>query len=70
MLKFQLEYGKYIDIFAEKMWVAFALQKLHTFLQQNNNAFENTLATIVNEFVINKLVNLTMLQTTGPKYLG
>ena len=24
----------YIDIFVEKMWVAFALQKLLTFLQQ------------------------------------
>ena len=52
--------------FAEKMWVAFALQKLLTFLQQNINVFENTLATIVNKFVINKLVKLTMLWRTGP----
>ena len=45
---------------AEKMWVA--LQKLLTFLQQNKiNIYENTLATIVNEFVINKLVKLRML---------
>ena len=29
-----LKYGKYIDILAEKMWVAFAWQKLLTFLQQ------------------------------------
>ena len=35
---------KYIDIFAEKMWVAFALQKLLTFLQQKYQLFENTLA--------------------------
>ena len=40
-----LKYGKYIDNFAVK----------------NINVFENTLATIVNEFVINKLVKLTML---------
>ena len=40
-------------LFAEKMWVAFALQKLLTFFAAKNNVFENTLATIVNEFVIN-----------------
>ena len=51
------------------MWVAFALQKLLTFLQQNINVFENTSATTVNEFVINKLVKLTMLWTTGPSLL-
>ena len=34
-----------------KMWVAFALQKLLTFLQKKDiNVFENTLATTVNEF--------------------
>ena len=27
---------KYNDIFASKVWVAFAVQKLHTFLQQKN----------------------------------
>ena len=44
---------------AEKMWVAFALQKLLTFLQQTNiNVFENTLATIVKDFAINKLIKL------------
>ena len=56
--------------FAEKMWVAFTVQKLLTFLQQKkrkkkkkekkNNVSENTLATTVNKFVINKLVKLTM----------
>ena len=59
--------------FAEKMWVAFALQKLLTFLQQEKKhtkkptVFKNTLAITVYEFVINKLVKLTMLWTTGPR---
>ena len=39
------------------MWVAFASQ----FCSKNINVFENTLATTVNEFVINKLVKLMML---------
>ena len=46
------------------MWVA--LQKLLTFLQQNINVFENTISTTVYEFVINKLVRLTMLSAIGP----
>ena len=45
-------------LFAEKMWVAFAAKII--------NIFENTLATTVYEFVINKLIKLTMLWTTGP----
>ena len=48
------------------MWVCFALQKLLAFWQQKNNVSENTLATTVKEFVINKLVKLTVLWTTGP----
>ena len=32
------------------------MQKLLTFLQQNINVFENTLATTVNEFVINEVL--------------
>ena len=48
------------------MWITFALQKLLTFLQQNISVFENTLATIVNEFVINEVLKLTMLWTTRP----
>ena len=47
--------------FAEKMWGA-----THIFSAKNINVFENTLATIVNKFVINKFVKLTMLWTTGP----
>ena len=38
----------------------------HFFAAKNINVFENTLATTVNEFVINELVRLTMLWTTGP----
>ena len=59
------------------MWVAFALQKLLTFLQEKFNVFENTLALTFNEFIIYKLVKLTMLWITGPsmvrnlsEYLG
>ena len=49
--------------FAEKMWVAFAL----TFCIKNISVFENTLVTIVNKFVINELIKLTMLWTTEPR---
>ena len=34
---------------------------------KNINAFENTLPTTVNEFVMNELVKLTMLCTTGSR---
>ena len=54
------------DIFAEK-WVVFALQKLLIFFcSKNINVFENTVATTVKQFVMNKLVKLMMLWTTGP----
>ena len=43
--------------FAEKMWVASALQKLHRFCRKNIYVFENTLTTLVNEFAISKLIN-------------
>ena len=44
------------------MWVAFALQKLLTFLQEKYEmVFENTIATTINEFVINELVKIKML---------
>ena len=39
---------------------------IHIFAAKNVNVFENNLATTVNEFVINKLVKLTILCTTGP----
>ena len=37
------------------------------FCSKNINVSENTLAITVNKFVINKLVNLKMLLTTGPR---
>ena len=36
------------------------------FCSKNINAFQNTSATPFNEFVINEIVKLTMLKTTGP----
>ena len=47
--------------FDEKMWVAFASQKLLTFLQQNINISKNILTTTVNKFVINELIKLKIL---------
>ena len=49
--------------FAEKKKVSnFCItKKLLTFLQQNINSFENTLATTVNEFVIDEHIKLTKL---------
>ena len=44
-------------LFAKKKWVAFALQKLLTFLQQNIDVFENTLSTTVIKFVIDNALN-------------
>ena len=53
-LKFLSWNMAYIDIFAAK----------------NINVFENTLATTVNEFVINELIKLTLLCRTGPSLLS
>ena len=56
ILKFSvLKYSKYINSFLLKK-----VSYLH-FCRKNINVFENTLATTVNEFVINDLVKLTML---------
>ena len=52
--------------FAEEIRVAFALQSYSHFLSKNLNVFENTLDTTVNKFVINELVKLKVLWTTGP----
>ena len=47
--------------FAEKKkWVVLIRKSYLHFLQQNINVFENTLATTVDEFVINELDKLTM----------
>ena len=43
--------------------------KMH-FCSKNTNAFENTSATTVNEFVINEFVKLTMLRKTGPRFFA
>ena len=40
------------------------------FCSKNINVLENTLAITVNGYVINKLVKLKMLWTTGPRVLG
>ena len=49
-------------------WVAFAFiaKAMHIFCSKNTIVFENTLATTVNEVVINELVKLMMLWSTGP----
>ena len=56
-----------LKFFAEKMWVAFALQKLLTFFQQKNiRILFIESAKIGNEMTLNELIKLTMLWTTGP----
>ena len=61
-----------LEFFAEKMWVAFAVQKLLTFFSANNSRIlyiES--AKTVNEMTQGyKLVKLTKLWTTGPRYLA
>ena len=51
------------------MWEAFFFFFFFFFCSKTINVFENTLATTVNEFVINELIKLTMLWTTGPSTL-
>ena len=56
-----------LNFLAEKVWVAFAEQKLLTFFQQKNTrilCIES--AKTVNEMTLNELVKLTTLWTTGP----
>ena len=59
-----------LKFFAEKMWVAFAVQKLLTFFQQKISEYciLNPLKQFktVNEMTLNELIKLTMLWTTGP----
>ena len=60
-------YAKYIDIFGWKNVSSFCIAKAtHIFCNKNINVFENTLATIIDKFVINELVKLSMLWTIGP----
>ena len=58
-----------LKFFAEKMWVAFAVQKLLTFFQQKYQNIVYWIAKTVNEMTHNELVKLTMLWTTGPRLL-
>ena len=56
-----------LKFFAEKMWVAFAVQKLLTFfLAKNIRILYIESSKTVNEMTLNELVKLTTLWTTGP----
>ena len=55
-----------LKCFAEKMWVAFAVQKLLTFFQQKISEYCILTTKTVNEMTLNELVKLTTLWTTGP----
>ena len=57
-----------LKFFAEKMWVAFAVQKLLTFFSAKNiRILYIESAKTVNEMTLNELVKLTTLCTTGPR---
>ena len=62
-------YANMRKFFAEKMWVAFAVQKLLTFFQQKISEYCMYIesAKTVNEMTLNELVKLTTLWTTGPR---
>ena len=55
-----------LKFFAEKMWVAFAVQKLLTFFNKNIRILYIESDKTVNEMTLNELVKLTTLWTTGP----
>ena len=56
-----------LKFFAEKMWVAFAVQKLLTFFSAKTiRILYIESAKTVNEMTLNELVKLTTLWTTGP----
>ena len=60
-------YANMLKFFAEKMWVAFAVQKLLTFFSAKNiRLLYLESAKTVNEMTLNELVKLTTLWTTGP----
>ena len=60
-----IKYGIYANIFAEKMWVAFAFAKTTHIFQQKYLWIRITSRT-VNILTTKELVKLTMLWTTGP----
>ena len=60
-----------LKFFAEKMWVAFAVQKLLTFFSAKNiRILYIESAKTVNEMTLNELIKLMMLWTTGPRLPG
>ena len=59
-----------LKFFAEKMWVAFAVQKLLTFFSAKNfRILYIESAKTVNEMTLNELIKLTTLWTTGPSFM-
>ena len=56
-----------LKFFAEKMWVAFAVQKLLTFFQQKILEYCMESAKTVNEMTLNELVKLMTLWTAGTR---
>ena len=59
-----------LKFFAEKMWVAFAMQKAkatHIFSAKIIRILCSESAKTVNEMTLNELVKLTTLWTTGPR---
>ena len=59
-----------LKFFAEKMWAAFAMQKLLTFFSGKNiKIMYIESAKTVNEMTLNELVKLTTLWTTGPRLI-
>ena len=55
-----------LKFFAEKMWVAFAVQKLLIFSAKYIRILYIESAKTVNEMTFNELVKLTKLWITGP----
>ena len=64
-----IKYGIYANIFAEKMWVAFDLQKLLTFFSKNTCELDIVFTRTVIILTTNELVKLTMFWATGPRHL-
>ena len=60
-----IKYGIYANIFAEKMWVAFAF---HIFVSKSTCELDTVLTRTFNILTSNELVQLTTLWTTGPWY--
>ena len=63
-------YANMLKLFAEKMWVASAVQKLLTFFSAKNiRILYIESAKTVNKMTLNELVKLTTLWTTGPRFI-